>query len=263
MEQLTAELTEIWRSLGGDLGLLAVRVAEVLAVAVVAAVVARWVRRRVLRLSQSGRLDANHAALLANVSTVAVYLLAAVFSYSVLGGSVAVSATLVGAATVALSLALQDVLRSIVAGFYLLAERPFALGERIAVKDADGAVSAINLRTTTLAGADGTRFHVPNSTIFGEIVTNRASRDGEPMLVTISSLPSGGARTADEVSKTIAAAPGVRSPVRIERYEMEGDALSLTAYVVLESGRNAGADVIERLRGRFPQAGVVVERRTK
>lgn len=263
MEQLKAKLAELWSTLGGDLGLLASRVIEVLLVAAVAAVLARRVRRRALRLGQSGRLDATHATLLANVSTVAVYALAAVFSYSVLGGSVAVSATLLGAATVALSLALQDVLRSIVAGFYLLAERPFALGERISVKDADGSVEAINLRTTTLAGADGARFHVPNSTLFGEIVTNRASRDGEPMLVTVSNLAAGNADLAGEISRAIASAPGVRSPVRIHRYALEGDELSFTAYVVLDSGRNAGSAVIERLRQRFGGANVVIERRTK
>jgi len=169
--------------------------------------------------------------------------------------------TLIGAATVYAGDYLQDVLRSIVAGFYLLGERPFGLGERISVKDADGEVDSINLRTTTLSGADGTRFHVPNSTIFGEIVTNRASRDGEPMLVTVSSLPLGNADLAGEIARAIASAPGVRSPVRIDRYALEDEVLSFTAYVVLDSGRNAGSAVIERLRQRFPGASVVIERR--
>lgn len=263
MHELAAELGQLWSRLASDFGQLAVRVVEVLGMAAVAAVAANRLRGRVLRLGQTGRLDPNQAALLANISTVAVYLLAAIFSYGVLGGSVAVSATVLGAATVALSLALQDVLRSIVAGFYLLAERPFALGERISVKDADGAVDAINLRTTTLAGADGTRYHVPNSTIFGEIVTNRASRDGEPMLVTLSGLKAGDAGISGDIARTIAAVPGVRSPVRIDRYALDGEDLSFTASVVLDSGENAASAVIERLRQRFAGASVVIERRPR
>lgn len=260
IQTLIEDMRLILRGVADDLAEFSVRAAEALLIALAAMMFARWLRRRVMALSDSSRLDANTATLLANCSSIAVYAIAGTLGFTLLGGNVAVSATFLGAATVALSLALQDVLRSIVAGIYLLVERPFALGETIEVKGASGAVDAIHLRTTTLSGTDGTDYRVPNSTIFSEIVSNRAGRTGACSVVTVSNLPASSRHASEDVLKSIAASPGVREPVRFDRFELAGDTLAITMTVTHDATREAPAEIAGRLQNRFPGATITIER---
>ena len=57
--------------------------------------------------------------------------------------------TFVGVIGLAISLAMQDILKNFFAGLYLLFERPFRLGDVVVVKDQCGVVETIGIRTTT------------------------------------------------------------------------------------------------------------------
>ena len=54
----------------------------------------------------------------------------------------------------AVGLAIQDILKNFFAGFYLLFERPFRVGDKITVRDHHGTVVEIGLRTTSLRTDD-------------------------------------------------------------------------------------------------------------
>jgi small conductance mechanosensitive channel len=72
----------------------------------------------------------------------------------------------------AVSLAIQDVLKNAIAGIYLLIERPFRPGETIRVRDYLGTVETVDLRTTTLR-SEGEIVYVPNAILYAEILVNR------------------------------------------------------------------------------------------
>lgn len=72
----------------------------------------------------------------------------------------------------AMSLAIQDVLKNAIAGVYLLIERPFRPGETIRVRDYLGTVETVDLRTTTLR-SEGEIVYVPNAILYAEILVNR------------------------------------------------------------------------------------------
>ncbi len=91
------------------------------------------------------------------------------------GVNVAVLLTVAGLGTVAIGLALQDILRNVLAGIWLLLERPFRLGDNIAVLDQAGVVQNITLRTTTLRTGDGRLAVLPNLTAFSNPVVNSSS----------------------------------------------------------------------------------------
>ncbi|MBV9581689.1 MAG: mechanosensitive ion channel [Chloroflexi bacterium] len=78
-----------------------------------------------------------------------------------------------GAVTLAFSLAVQDILKNFFSGVYLLLERPFRVGDTIRVKDQTGVVENIGVRTTQLRTVDNVQVLVPNATVFGEIVSNQ------------------------------------------------------------------------------------------
>ena len=86
-----------------------------------------------------------------------------------------IAAALVGAAGLAISLSLQDLLKNVVAGIYILMEQPFRIGDRISVKDVTGVVQGIELRTTLLRTDEHLQVVVPNNTVLNEIITNRSA----------------------------------------------------------------------------------------
>ena len=67
---------------------------------------------------------------------------------------------------------MQDVLKNVFAGIYLLIERPFRPGDTIKVRDFVGRVETVDLRTTTLR-SDGEIVYVPNAILFSEVLVNR------------------------------------------------------------------------------------------
>ena len=67
---------------------------------------------------------------------------------------------------------MQDVLKNVFAGVYLLIERPFRPGETIKVRDFVGVVETVDLRTTSLR-ADGEIVFIPNAILLAEVLVNR------------------------------------------------------------------------------------------
>jgi small-conductance mechanosensitive channel len=61
----------------------------------------------------------------------------------------------------------------LIAGIYLLIERPFGVGDRISVGNFSGTVMIVDLRTTTMQTEDGKEVIVPKSLIMTEIVVKK------------------------------------------------------------------------------------------
>jgi small conductance mechanosensitive channel len=66
----------------------------------------------------------------------------------------------------ALGFALRDIISNTLAGVLILLYKPFHRGDRISVAGAEGVVSEIDLRYTTLVVDEGSRVLVPNATLF-------------------------------------------------------------------------------------------------
>jgi|SRR5579871_3668891 len=91
----------------------------------------------------------------------------------ILGVNPAGLVAVLGAVTLAFSLALQDILKNFFSGVYLLLERPFRVGDTIKVKEQTGVVENIGVRTTQLRTVDNVQILVPNATVFSEVVANQ------------------------------------------------------------------------------------------
>ena len=79
----------------------------------------------------------------------------------------------VGAAGLAVGLALQGTLSNVASGVMLLVLRPFRVGQFVEVaKGRQGTVREIGLFTTLIITRDGVYISIPNSSIFGEDIVN-------------------------------------------------------------------------------------------
>ncbi|HET7333539.1 MAG TPA: mechanosensitive ion channel domain-containing protein [Rhizomicrobium sp.] len=136
---------------------------------IVAGWAARWTRAGLNRVPQ---FDETLKPLL--VSTVR-YLIVAITIIAVLqrfGVQTASLIAVMGAAGLAVGLAMQGTLSNVAAGVMLLILRPFRIGDYIDVSGTGGTVREIGLFTTTLATADLVYVSMPNASIFNSVIVN-------------------------------------------------------------------------------------------
>jgi small-conductance mechanosensitive channel len=153
------------------------RILGALVVVVGVTIAGRVVRRLVDRGLERTSADRQVRNLLHNLLSVATIVLAILGGLSALGLSFSVLVTSFGLTGLAVGLALQDLLRNILAGIFLLIERPFRIGDWITVGDHSGSVQTIQLRTTALRTADGQLAILPNLTAFAGTVVNATAFD--------------------------------------------------------------------------------------
>jgi small conductance mechanosensitive channel len=118
------------------------------------------------------RLDATLVPVLRNIATWAIYIVGALVVLDVFGINTTSLIALLGATGLAVGLALKDTLQNIAAGFILLSLRPFRVGDVIQFGQTMGTVRQVGLFTTALDTSDGLRITAPNSTIWGQTLTN-------------------------------------------------------------------------------------------
>jgi small-conductance mechanosensitive channel len=155
------------------------RVAVAMAVLLMTWQVALWARRSFQRAAGRTRADANAQAIVGRLVYGATWTVGLIWLLLFLGVDHAGILTTFGAVSLALGLAIQDVLRSFFAGLYLLFERPFVIGDEIEVKDKVGRVEEVGFRATTIRMDDNTVLVVPNSIIFSEVVRNRSAAQSQ------------------------------------------------------------------------------------
>lgn len=135
--------------------------------------VSRFLHRWALFGMQKIRgFDVTLAHFLANILRYAVILLVIVTVLGQFGVQTASIIAAMGAAGLAIGLALQGTLQNIAAGIMLLILRPFRVGESIETKDVSGTVQEVGLFATELRTGDGLFQLVPNSLLWNTPVKN-------------------------------------------------------------------------------------------
>jgi len=155
---------------------------------------ARWALRRLAKrmiarvetgdpLTVSSRVQ--RATTLAQIVTHAgMAVIAIVAGLFLLDIFINIAPLLAGAGVVglALSLGAAGVMKDIIAGFLILLEDQYAIGERIGIGDLQGTVHQLTLRLTVLRTDDGTLHYIANGTIaaVANLSRGRAARTAAP-----------------------------------------------------------------------------------
>jgi small conductance mechanosensitive channel len=80
--------------------------------------------------------------------------------------------TVLGAASLAIGLALQGALSNVAAGVMILMFRPYRVGDFITIAGKSGTVKRLDLFNTELSDSDGLKVVVPNGKGFGDVIVN-------------------------------------------------------------------------------------------
>jgi small conductance mechanosensitive channel len=82
-----------------------------------------------------------------------------------------------GAASLAIGLALQGSLANFAAGVLLIIFRPFKVGDYVECAGTAGAVDEMQIFTTLLNSPDNKKIIIPNAKLLGDVITNYSAKD--------------------------------------------------------------------------------------
>jgi len=135
------------------------------------------VRSFVKRILTKGRADETLVSFVTSVTYVAIMAFVIIAALGQLGVQTTSFIAVLGAAGLAVGLALQGSLANFAAGLLMIIFRPFKIGDYIEAGGASGIVKEIGIFTTELKTLDNKKVIVPNAKATGDNITNFTAND--------------------------------------------------------------------------------------
>ncbi|MDX1570788.1 MAG: mechanosensitive ion channel [Xanthomonadales bacterium] len=152
-----------------------------LAQAVVIFVVGRWIALGLVgllrRIMNRSRLDETLVTFLTSILKAILLLVVIIAALNELGVNTTSLVALIGAAGLAIGLALQGSLQNFSSGALLVLFKPIAKDEFVEIAGVSGTVEEIHIFHTVLRTPDNKQITIPNAKIFNDILVNYSRRD--------------------------------------------------------------------------------------
>lgn len=138
--------------------------------------VGKWIAKKIATLLskvlERSHVDITLTKFLHNIVYYAIIIAVIIAAAGQLGVNTTSFLTVVGAASLAVGLALKDSLGNFASGVMLILFRPFRVGDVVTVGGETGSVQEITIFNTVLNTGDNQRKIIPNSTISNGTITN-------------------------------------------------------------------------------------------
>ena len=142
-------------------------------IALIIGVLAIRIVNKLIRVTlEKSKLEKAAHSLIASLAKVAMYILLGLIVASTLGIDVTSIVALASVLTLALSLALQNMVSNIIGGFTILYTHPFHSGDYVEIAGQGGTVQEINMTYTMLATPDNKLISIPNSAVVAAQIVN-------------------------------------------------------------------------------------------
>lgn len=219
-----------------------------------------WVARRQIEPLMSRRsFGRNGALLVGRILSGAAFVGAFLIILGSFGANWTGVLAVLSAFTVAIGLSLQDVMKNFFAGIILLLERPFQVGDRVKVRDVEGEIQGIDIRTTLIRNTEGSLVMVPNSLMFTEILTNRSHYRTRRLDLIITSSSLSVQEIERRIANSIDGLEGVRKPLPtpvVRSSSSKGTKLETS--ILIDANSGVEHLVVSELIAHLHDAGVEV-----
>lgn len=149
-----------------------------IAILIVGFMIGGWVRKRLVGLGgKHAHLDITLFNFLGNVARYVVIGFAFLFVLNTFGVQTTSFVAVIGAAGLAIGLALQGTLSNVAAGVMIVFFRPIKIGEFVEVNGQMGTVKDITLNFIELASVNNVQIIIPNAQVWGNTIVNYSSYD--------------------------------------------------------------------------------------
>ncbi|RLA89997.1 MAG: mechanosensitive ion channel family protein [Deltaproteobacteria bacterium] len=149
--------------------------------AIVIFVVGRWVARALRnatkKMMAKGNVDETLISFVGNLTYITLLAFVIIAALNQLGIQTTSFIAVIGAAGLAIGLALQGSLANFAAGVLMIIFRPFKAGDYIEGAGVAGTVEAIQIFATQLKTPDNKTIIVPNAKMMGDNITNYSAKD--------------------------------------------------------------------------------------
>ncbi len=169
MEDILFQIKEI-------LAIYGIRVIAALAIFIVGRWVAKGIRNLLRRIMVRSKVDQTLISFVCNLSYVLLLVFVIIAALNKLGIETTSLIAILGAASLAIGLALRGSLSNFAAGVLMIIFRPFKVGDYIDGGGASGTVEEIQIFSTQLKTADNKTVIVPNAKVFGDKIVNYSDK---------------------------------------------------------------------------------------
>lgn len=150
--------------------------------ALVIFIVGKWVVKIIVNLvkkllTKAGKMDEMLINFLASIINAILLLFVVIAALDQLGVDTTSLVALIGAAGLAIGLALQGSMQNFAAGVMILVFKPFKSGDFVEAGGVTGVVEQVNIFSSTLRTGDNKEVIVPNGSIYSGAITNFSARD--------------------------------------------------------------------------------------
>ena len=265
------QLSSIWKSLSANLGihnqdlfLSGKNIFFSLLIIVFAVGVARTLSKLTMRGIGEHRLDLNLRVLINRISYILVWVVAVFWILAIWQVAIELPVAVLGALTIAITFSVQDILKDLVAGLYILLEHPFFIGDQVSTDKYTGKVVGVELRATRLRLVSGEDVTIPNALVFSGVVVNN-SRYSERRATIEVTLPLADFERAETPTRMLGCmremAEVLEKPEpRVAVSGITGERVELTVRFWINNGQLATVtDVVYALRTLLPAADLSVK----
>ena len=154
-------------------------------VLVIGVLVIRVIMRLITAALEKSHLEKAAHSLILSLARAAMYVLLFLIAASQMGIDVSSIVALASVLTLALSLALQNMVSNLIGGFVILYTHPFHSGDYVEIAGQGGTVKEISMTYTVLATPDKRIISIPNSAVAAAQVVNYSSADSRRVELTV------------------------------------------------------------------------------
>jgi len=236
------------------------RAVAALAIFVIGRVVAGWLSRWLAATMRRVGMDQTLAGFFGSLSYIALVVMVVLTAVNALGVPTTNFLAIVGAAGLAVGLALKDSLSNFSSGVMLVFFRPFRVGDAIKAAGNEGTVDSIGMFSTTLKTADNATLIIPNSLIYAATITNYTAEATRRIEMTVSisyedSVPDAKALFADilRADRRVLSKPAPE--IVINELSANSVAMIIRAWVATPDVGAARSDLLERIKSSLGEGG--------
>jgi len=262
---MVQKFLDLWASHSGVILLIIRNLIAAAVVIIIGIALTKGTRKLINKAAGANKLhgDGMVASLLQAIVRYGIFIICVIMILNIFGVNTSSLLAVLGAAGIAVGLALKDTMGNIAAGIILLLLGSFRKGEFVEFGSFMGTVKEINLFTTILETPDGIYISAPNSTIWGVPLKNYTRNGKRRMELSIGIAYTDSVDDAFQAMQNIIAAETrfLQDPapqVILQSIEDSSVKITIRAWATVDNYWNIYWDLSKNIKAKIEEAGLHV-----
>jgi len=255
------QVGQLWAQVQDIVAVWGLKVIAAIAIFIIGRWVAKGVRAGVRRMMKKTDVDPIVIGFVSSITYIALLAFVIIAALGQLGIQTTSFIAILGAAGLAVGLALQGSLANFAAGFLMIIFRPFKVGDFIEGAGVAGVVDAIQIFTTTLKTGDNKTIIIPNAKLSGDNIINYSAQTKRRVDMTVGvAYDADLSRVRDVLKDIISKESRVHSDPEplIAVAELADNSVNFVVRVWTDTGDYWGVKfaMTETIKNRFDEEGI-------